>query len=222
MKTSLIAALSAAVIATLAGSAANAAVKTIDFGVSALGGDPGVSFSGGASLDQSTAFDLDGALLIVSSVGANDSSGLVVFDPANPPGSPDTVDIAPRNLEYGNSAGPLGTNIVKSWEANGDTYTETLTTVLSINRATQNAITVVLQGTLTDMLGDFNGSPAFLILQANQASNGGAISVALTDTSTLAPGTPEPSTWVMMALGFSALGYAATRKGKAKVATLSA
>ncbi len=113
MKTSLIAALGAAVIATLAGSAANAAVKTIDFGVSALGGSPGVSFSGGATLDLSTAFDLDGALLIVSSVGANDSSGLIVFDPSNPPGSPDTVDILPRNIQYGATAGPLGTDIMK-------------------------------------------------------------------------------------------------------------
>lgn len=223
MKTPLIAAFGAAVIATLAGSAANAAVKTIDFGVSALGGDPGVSFSGGATLDQSTAFDLDGALLIVSSIGPNDSSGLILFDPSNPPGSPDTVDIAPSNIDYGTNPGSLGADIVKSWSANGDTYTEKLTTVLSIDRATQNAITVTLSGTISDTGGLFDNAPAFLILSANEAQGpGSAIGVALTDTSTLAPGTPEPSTWVMMALGFSALGYAATRKGKGKVAAIPA
>ena len=222
MRTSLIAALGAAAIATLASSAASAAVKTIDFGVGALGGDPGISFSGGATLDQSTAFDLDGALLIVTSVGANDDSGLAVYNPSNPPTTPDTVDIAPTNIDYGSTPGSLGTDIVKSWSANGDDFTETLKTVLSIDRSTNNAITVVLSGTLTDTSGDFTNSPAFLILSANQAQNGGAISVALTNTSTLSGGAPEPSTWVMMALGFGALGYAAVRRGKAKIATLSA
>jgi len=94
---------------------------------------------------------------------------------------------------------------------------------VSIDRTTLDAITVVLSGTLTDTADIFPvGSPAFLILSATEANGpGGAISVSLTNTSTLA-GTPEPSTWVMMALGFSALGYAATRKGKGKIAALSA
>lgn len=223
MKTSLVAALGAAIIGTLAGNAAHAAVKTIDFGVSALGGDPGISYTG-ASLDQSSAFDLDGALLIVTSVGAKDSSGLVVFNAANPPGTPDIVHVAPSNIAYGNSPGtlPKDEDIVKSWSANGDDFTETLTTVVSIDRATQNAITVTLSGTLSDTGGLFDNAPAFLILSANQAEGpGSAISVALTDTSTLG-GVPETSTWVMMALGFGALGYAATRKGKGSVAALPA
>ena len=60
------------------------------------------------------------------------------------------MDITPSNIDYGSSPGSLGADIVKSWTANGDTYTETLTTVVSIDRATQNAITVTLSGTLTD------------------------------------------------------------------------
>jgi opacity protein-like surface antigen len=224
MKTSLLAALSAAVIGTFAASAAHA--KTIDFGVAALGGSPGIGYTG-ATLDQSSAFDLDGALLIVSSVGAGDSSGLVVFNILNPPGTPDTVNIAPSNIAYGSANGnnlnlPLGADVTKSWKANGDSFTEKLDTVLSINRGTQNAITVILKGKLNDTLGDFVDAPAFLIVSANQA--GGphtSISLALTNTSTLS-GVPEPSTWVMMALGFGALGYAATRKGKAKIAMISA
>ena len=220
MKTSLIAALGAVAIGALAAPAAHAAVKTIDFGVSALGGDPGISYSGGGTLDQSTTFDLDGALLIVSSIGPNDSSGLVLYSQGNPPGTPDTVDIAPSKINYGTAPGELGADIVKSWTANGDVFMETLTTVLSINRATANAITVTLSGTLTDSAGDFNNSPAFLILQASQAGGpNSTISLGLTDTSTL--GTPEPATWVMLVLGFGALGYAATRKGKAKDSMLA-
>lgn len=223
MKTSLIAALGAAAIATLAGSAAQAAV--IDFGVAAIGGDPGVSYSGGGTLDTSASFDLDGALLAVTSVGPNDASGLVVFVNGAPPGTPNTVDIDPSDIMYGSGTGKVNAplpSIVKSWTANGDTFTETLDTVVSIDRSTGNAITVVLEGTLSDTADVFPvGSPAFLILSATQADGpGGAISVSLTNTSTLS--TPEPSTWVMMALGFGALGYAATRKGKGKVAALPA
>jgi hypothetical protein len=39
----------------------------------------------------------------------------------------------------------------KTWTAGGDSFTEDLTTVLSINRATADAITVVLEATFTDM-----------------------------------------------------------------------
>ncbi len=55
----------------------------------------------------------------------------------------------------------------------------------------------------------------------NATQKGGpvaAISVSLTDFATTAgpgrtpPSTPEPSTWVMMALGFVGLGYAAVRR----------
>jgi len=81
---------------TLAGSAANAAV--IDFGIAAIGGNPGISFSGGATLDKSTSFDLDGASLFVSSVGPGDASGLVVFAPGQPPGTPNSVNITPSNI----------------------------------------------------------------------------------------------------------------------------
>jgi hypothetical protein len=221
MKTSCVAALGAAMIATLGiSSAAEAAV--IDFGVSALGGSPGLSYSGGSTLDQSTSFDLDGSTLIVSSIGPNDASGLVVFVNGAPPGTPNTVDITPPDIMYGSGPGAFP-SIVKSWTAGGDTFTETLDDVVSIDRHTADAITVTLSGSLTDTGGLFPvGSPAFLILSATQANGpGGAISVSLTNTSTLASGTPEPSTWVMMALGFGALGYAATRKGK-KMATLSA
>lgn len=212
MKTSYVAALGAAMIATLGiSSAAEAAV--IDFGVAAVGGT--LSYSGGSTLDQSTAFDLDNSTLIVTSTGPSDASGLVVFANGAPPGTPNTVDISPPDIIYGSSPGSFP-SITKSWTANGDTFTETLDDVVKIDRSTLDAITVTLSGTVTDTGGLFPaGSPAFLILSATQANgSNGAISVSLTNTSTLSGSTPEPSTWVMMALGFGALGYAATRRGK--------
>jgi hypothetical protein len=218
MKTTYVAALGAAMIATLGiSSAAEAAV--IDFGVAAIGGDPGVSYSGGSTLNQSTSFDLDGAGLFVSAIGPGDASGLVVFAAGQPAGTPNFVTITPSDIVYGSAPGSIS-SITKSWTAGGDTFTEILDDVVSIDRATLNAITVTLSGTLSDTADIFPvGSPAFLILSATQASGpGGAISVSLTNTSTLSGGTPEPSTWVMMALGFGALGYAATRKGKGKIA----
>jgi hypothetical protein len=45
--------------------------------------------------------------------------------------------------------------------------------------------------------------------------------VTFTDTATTGV-IPEPSTWVMMALGFGALGFAAFHRRKANVAMLSA
>jgi PEP-CTERM motif-containing protein len=224
MKTTYVAALGAAMIATLGiSSAAEAAV--IDFGVAAIGGSPGVSYTSGSTLDQSSSFSLDGALLAVTSIGPGDASGLSIF----PSASADTVTILPSTIDYGTGSGTvntplLGGSITKSWTANGDTFTELLDDVVSIDRHSLDAITVTLEGTLSDTSDIFPaGSPAFLILSATQSAGPtGAISVSLTNTSTLSGGTPEPSTWVMMALGFGALGYAATRKSKGKIAALSA
>src|SRR5277367_2824579 len=100
MRSTYVAALGAAMIATLGvSSAAEAAV--IDFGVAAVGGVPGVSFSGGSTLDMSSAFDLDGALLAVSSIGPLDASGLTIF----PTGTENTVAIVPSNIDYGTGTG---------------------------------------------------------------------------------------------------------------------
>jgi hypothetical protein len=53
-------------------------------------------------------------------------------------------------------------------------------------------------------------------MTASEAGGSGIIGVEFTNTSNLGPSIPEPSTWVMMALGFGALGYAAVHRGKAK------
>jgi PEP-CTERM motif len=109
----------------------------------------------------------------------------------------------------------LGVNeFTKMWTAGADVFTETLDTVVSINRMTTNAITVVFTGTLSDTANFFTDAPATLILSVNQAR--GAISAGFTNTATTggtrSTPTPEPSTWVMMALGFVGLGYAAVRR----------
>jgi hypothetical protein len=193
------AALAAVSVATL-GAVPAAQAAMIDFGVVALGGT--ITYTG-ARLQFSTGLDLDGATLLVSSVGAGDSSGLI---------SGDHVSISPTEIDYGLGAGPLMTDIVKSWTATvgpdaGDLFTETLTTVDSIDRSTRNAITVTLGGTLTGP--GFSAQPVSFILSANQAGGpGNVVSAALTNVSVV----PEPSTWVMMLLGFAALGYAAVRR----------
>lgn len=207
MKTSVLAALGAALIGTLgASSAAQAGV--IDFGVVALGGT--ISYTG-SRLQFSTALDLDGSTLRVSSVGTGDGSGLI---------SGDAVSISPTDIDYGSGAGPLTTDVVKSWTDSLGTFTETLTTVDAIDRSTRNAITVTLGGTLTGP--GFSAQPVSFILSANQAGGpGNTVATSLTNT-TAALSTPEPSTWVMMAFGFGALGYAASRRRKTNISMLSA
>jgi len=60
------------------------------------------------------------------------------------------------------------------------------------------------------------------VFTANQAGGPGqTITVSFTDTSRVSS-IPETSTWAMMAIGFGALGYAASRRRKAHIATLSA
>ena len=212
MKSSVVAALGAAVFAFGLSSAAQAAV--IDFSVGLFGGMPSYK---GDSLDQSSAFDLDSATLLVEETGVGDASGLKHFD---------TVTVTPPDLMYGLGTGASmlpGSGVTKSWTAtDGDKFTETLTMVDSINRKTTNAITVTLSGTVSDTASVFVDTPIFLIFSANQAGGPGhAISAMFTDTTNIAP-IPETSTWAMMALGFGALGYAASRRRKADIAMLSA
>jgi hypothetical protein len=209
----IIPALAAIAIASIgASSAAQAAL--VDFGVAALGGSP--SYSGGGTLDTSSSFDLDSALLIVTNLGAGDQSGLKVF-PNLPTGLFDTVDLT-HPIDYGTGSGVVNTPIIggdifKTWTGfvggKSDSFIETLSTVVEIDRATANAITVTLSGSLTDANGLFKSAPAKLILSANQVQGvGTTISTAITNTATI----PETSTWLMMALGFVGLGYAAIRR----------
>jgi hypothetical protein len=134
----------------------------------------------------------------VSSLGPGDASGLSPF-----PTPPDTVTLTPTNAVYGSGtgSGPLGSDITKSWTgATGDTFTELLTAIGSINRSTPNAITVTLTGTVTDSDGLFVGVPISFIFSANQVGGPGtSISAGFTNT-TVTSGVPEPSTWIMMGL----------------------
>jgi hypothetical protein len=212
MRRSVIVGLGAAVIAMLgASSAARAAL--VDFGVAALGGT--LTYTGGPTLDESSSLDLDDSLLIVTTIGPGDQSGLGIF-----PAGESTVTLT-SPINYGSGSGTVNTpimggDIFKMWAANdGDVFTETLTTVMSIDRTTPDAITVKLSGTLGDTDGLFVDTPAELILSANQVGGpGAAVGASMTNTANTGV-IPEPSTWVMMALGFGALGYAGFRRRKA-------
>lgn len=96
-----------------------------------------------------------------------------------------------------------------------DTFTETLTTVKSIATMPSidpDFITVTLTGTLTDTQGLFTNSPVVLSFTATQ-TGANIPSVAFSNSTTgVTPSIPESSTWVMMALGFGALGYAGFRR----------
>jgi PEP-CTERM motif len=198
-------ALAAAFIATVgAGSPAQAAL--INFAVDAFGGS--LSYAGG-SLNASTAFNLDGSSLMVSGLGAGDESGLAVGN---------TVTVSPTDIIYGGGtgSGSLASDIKKTWTATigpdvGDVFTETLDSVLRIVRS-PNAVTVYLSGDVSDTAGLFTDVPAFFILQANQVGGPGTVvSASFTNTTQLGS-VPEPATWVMLALGFAGLGYAAVRR----------
>jgi hypothetical protein len=210
----------ASIAAVGASSAAQAAVHTIDFSVG-IDADGGGTLSymppGMSTLDKSSSFDFDDTTLVVDSVGPGDnSSGLTKGD---------VITLKPTDIDYGTGSGklPAGTkiangDITKSWtgiiDGKPDMFTETLTDVLSINRGTDDAITVVLKGVVSDSMGIFDMTPALMELAATQIGGpGAAISVSLTNFATVTSGVPEPSTWAMMALGFIGLGYAAVRRG---------
>ncbi len=220
MRRSVVAGLGAAMIVALAASSA-AQAAIISFGFGAFDGS--IDYTG-TSLDVSTALDLDQAFLLVMEVNPSDSSGLAVLDQVKISAltSPTSSNII---YGFGTGPGPLGADVILSWPLGAgpgtDTFTETLTTVKSIDRSTPNEIGVTLAGTLTDTKGLFTDSPALLMLHATQDLRSEFPIVTFTNTSGLTPSIPEPSTWVMMVLGFVALGYAASRRRKANLAALS-
>ena len=219
MKRSVIAALGAAVIAMLGASSA-AQAGTIDFGVVGIGGTIG---STGSNLEESTALDLDESTLFVSDVGPSDESGLAAFDTVSvfAPSPPDT------NIIFGSGTGtsPLSPEVVLSWTDSQGAFTETLTTVQEVarNPDSPDSIGVTLLGTVTGPLGSgFVDTPVSLTLSATQDGGpGNTINVLFTNATGVAPSIPEPSTWAMVALGFGALGYAASRRRKANLAAFS-
>jgi hypothetical protein len=220
MKSAFVAALGGAVLMSLGASCA-AQAAAIDFGVTALGNS--ITYTG-SSLEVSTALDLDQALLLVTSVGSGDESGLTPFH--------STVDLSSAsfptsNIVYGSAPGPLlpANYITISWMGSSGAFTETLTTVDEIARdpTLPDSISVTLSGTVTGPSGSgFDDTPVSFVLGATQAGGPGGTTNAMFTNSTSVSAIPEASTWAMMAIGFGALGYAASRRRKTDIATLSA
>jgi hypothetical protein len=221
MKRTVIAALGAAMIATLGASSATHAAA-INFNFSALDGS---ILHDGTSLSDSTYLDFSPLVIqLVTSLGPGDDSGLNEFDTITLAGA--TAPTLNNAIVYGTTPGPLGTDVILSWPMvvgpGVDTFTETLTTVQSIATMSNvpNFIGVTLAGTLTDTMHLFTDAPVLLSLSATQVG-ANIPSVSFSDTSIVTPTIPEPSTWTMMALGFAVLGYAASRRRKVNVAVLS-
>jgi hypothetical protein len=220
MKRTVVAALGAVLIATLAASS-DAEAASIDFDFSAFDGS---ITHDGTSLSDSTFLNLDGATLLVESVGTGDDSGLHENDPVAFT-TPTSHEILYATL------GPLEADdfVVLSWPESpapgADIFTETLTTVKSIvvdPSLDPDFIGVTLTGYVTDSKGLFTAdTPVMLKLTATQDGDN-IPAVSFSNTSLVAPAVPEPSTWAMMALGFVALGFAAIHRGnKANGALLS-
>lgn len=201
MKT-LVRALAVAFVATIgAGSAAEAAVSVIDFSAVANGT---VTYSG-PTLGSSTVIDLTMATLTVSSIGADDNaSGL---SPGNP------ISLSPMTIAYGSGGGPNAVDIDKTWTGTTGSFLEHLDTATIFRVPGSNFITVELTGWVTGPAGSgFDMTPAQMLLSATQvAGPGGSVSVSLTNTAHTSA-IPEPSTWMMLALGFGGLAYAAVRR----------
>jgi hypothetical protein len=201
MKTALckivVPALAAAFIAAVGASSAAQAAR-IDFAFVALGN--GIS-AAPTPLQDATSLNLGGSIIVVSGTAAGDASGL---SPAN------VISISPTDIIF--SAVSPADPLTKSWTATigpnaGDVFTETLTTVSSVDRTSPNAVTWDLTGTVTG--GGFHNVPVSMIIDATQSGGpGNVISVSGTNSSAI----PEPSTWVMMALGFAGLGFLGYRK----------
>jgi hypothetical protein len=158
MKPSVVAALGAALIATLGVDSAVRAA-TIDFGVVGMGGTVGNT---GSDLEESTALDLDDATLFVSGIGPGDDSGLAAFDTVSvfAPSPPDT------NIIFGSGTGtsPLAPEVVVSWTGSQGAFTETLTTVKDVarNPSSPDSIGVTLLGTVTGPPAAASSTPRFL------------------------------------------------------------
>jgi hypothetical protein len=75
-----------------------------------------------------------------------------------------------------------------------------------------------LTGTVSDTDESLVNVPIMFNLTASES--GGLIDVEFTNATSVTPSIPEPSTWVMMALGFGALGYAGFRRRGANVAAI--
>ena len=212
MKRTAIAALGAAMIATLgAGSAAEAA--TINFDFSALDGS---IIHDGSSLSDSTCLDFDDAIELVTSLGPGDASGLNEFDTITLTGQPhqrEQCDHLWVNAWPARSRRhPVVADGRRAWRGHVHRNTDHGDVDRHHPSADPDFIIVTLTGTLTDTQGLFTNTPVVLIVHRHPSWRRTSRALRSPTRRAVTPSIPEPSTWAMMALGFAALGYAGFRK----------
>ena len=201
-------------LAALLGSAclsgAAHAATILDISVGSFS-SPTYTVGGSPGLENSTALNINTGTLGVAAVGGDDTTGLT---------SGSLISLSPTNIQYGSGVGvqstPLGTDITKSWTTTG-LYTETLATVDYIGRGANNAIAILLEGTLTSP--DLSVTKAFFLLNATQVQGpGGVVSWSGTETSTNPLGTPLPAALPLFASGLGALGLLGWRRKRKALA----
>ena len=89
--------------------------------------------------------------------------------------------------------------------------------MVSIVRSRPNAITFTLSGTVDDTGDLFDATPINFTLTATQEGGPGSGVSASFRTTTV----PEPSTWIMMLLGFAGIGYACHHRARQSALTIA-
>jgi hypothetical protein len=193
------------------------AATVLDISVQSIS-SPTYTNGASAGLQNSIALDIGTGTLGVPAVGSDDTTGLH---------SGSSISMSPTNIQYGSGTGNQSTalvaDITKSWTTPSGpyigSYSETLTTVDYIGRGAENAIVVLLQGTLTSPI---STNTAYFLLNATQAAGtGGIVSWSGTETSFNPLATPLPAAFPLFATGLGAFGLLGWRR-KRKAAAIAA
>jgi len=174
---------------------------TIDFGVAPMGGSP--TFTG-MSLANATHVNLGSEPYTVNEINPDDQSGLSL-------GSQVMLSPATFNIAGIPSGGSGTTDFIKSWTANGRTFTETFTSFSLVRSPDTHSLAMFLSGTLSSP-GFIVDEPVTMVINFNNA--GGThhtMNWSMTEHTTAAV-IPEPGTLGLLGTGMIGLAAMLRRK----------